>query len=207
MGKVVKFPFKAPQKFGLRRVKRKQSLLEKHGQLNVFTAESTDTKVVRMPSHLSPFEEALVFDDSGDQKAREFYWKAISAGDCEADAYCNLGILEFKENQNSQAIDCFTNSLKKEPRHFEAHYNLANLYAEVGNLSLAKVHYEVAAFIKSEFPNTYFNLGLVHAMNKDFQEAIDALFKYKKLVHGKDEYADELLSSLKKSLTNHPKIK
>jgi hypothetical protein len=35
--------------------------------------------------------------------------------------------------------------LKNEPRHVEAHYNLANLYFDAGDLQLAKLHYESAA--------------------------------------------------------------
>ena len=125
MTKVVKFSIPTPEKFGFKPVrKRKADRLERHGQLNLFTGG----KVVRL-NQLSPFEQALLHDEQGDRVARAFYQKAVEAGDCVADACCNMGILESKEHNYSQAIDCFTRCLKYDPRHFEAHYNLANLYA------------------------------------------------------------------------------
>ena len=68
---------------------------------------------------------------------KQEYLKAIESKDSIADAYCNLGILESQDKNYSKAIDCFTLCLKEDPRHFEAHYNLANLYAEIGNFMFA----------------------------------------------------------------------
>ena len=56
----------------------------------------------------------------------------------------------------------FTLSLKNDPRHVEAHYNLANLYYDAGDLQLAKLHYEAAAQIEPGFSLVYFNLSLVY---------------------------------------------
>ena len=147
MGKVVKFVLKSTPIVALKRVKKRKKVdPEDFGQLNLFTPKDK-TKIVSMPSTLSPFEEALVLDEQGNMKAGELYYQAISAGECVADAYCNLGILEFKHGKKAESIDCFTKSLKHDPRHFESHYNLANLYSEVENIELAKLHYQVASRI------------------------------------------------------------
>ncbi len=61
-----------------------------------------------------------------------------------------------------KALDNFTLSLKHEPRHVEAHYNLGNLYYDAGELPLARLHYEAAAQIESGFSLVYFNLALAH---------------------------------------------
>lgn len=199
MGRLIKFPVPeyAPEKFGLQRVKSKRadsSPVPKAGQLNLFGG----ARMVRMQA-LTHFEEALMLDDRGDDinGAKLHYQKAIENGESVADAYCNLGILESQQGHNAKAIDCFTQTLKFEPRHFEAHYNLANLYAEVGNFSLAKVHYEVSIELQPTFSNSHFNLGLTLAMNKEFKEAIAALLRYKELTpHEEHKQTDDLLEKL-----------
>jgi tetratricopeptide (TPR) repeat protein len=195
MAKVVKFPGPAPEKFGLQRVvkKEKPKSTEKQAQLPLFTG----ARVVKM-NHLSSFEEAILQDENNNLKsAKALYLKAIEEGDSVADAWCNLGILESEEGNNAKAIDCFTQCLKADPRHFEAHYNLANLYAEVGTYNLAKFHYTVSIEIEPLFPNSYFNLGLALALNKEFDEAVKLLYKYRELSSGEDlSYTDELIRTL-----------
>lgn len=194
MAKVVQFPVPSPEKFGFKPVrKKKPGEPEKKGQLNLFAGG----KLVKL-NQLTPFEEALLIDDTGDaMKARELYLRAINEKDAVADAYCNLGIIESEARNYTKAIDCFTRCLKEEPRHFEAHYNLANQYAEVGNLPLAKVHYQMSIEIEPEFPNSYFNLGLTLAMNKEIDDAIQALVNYRNLVAPEERgQAEELITML-----------
>jgi tetratricopeptide (TPR) repeat protein len=196
MGKVIQFPTPNPEKFGFKPVRKKKGERPKHGQLNLFTGG----KVVNL-NKLSVFEEALLLDEHGDSRAADQYLKAIKEGDAVADAYCNLGILESERKNYSKAINCFTKSLKEDPRHFESHYNLANVYAEIGNLPLAKVHYQISIEIEPSFPNGYFNLGLALAMNKELEEAIQALTSYRELVANEEcNQVDELIASLSQSL-------
>lgn len=198
MGKVVQFPISSPEKFGFKPVrKKKEGVPEKKGQLNLFVGG----KVVKMNS-LTPFEEALLLDDTGDtEHAREHYLKAIKVKDSVADAYCNLGIIESEARNYSKAIDCFTLCLKEDPRHFEAHYNLANQYAEIGNLPLAKIHYQLSIEIEPGFPNSYFNLGLTLAMNREIDEAIQALLNYRNIAPAEDrKQAEDLINTLTRTL-------
>lgn len=195
MAKVVKFPTPSPAKFGLQKVRKQRGkCVEKPGQLNLFTGG----KVVRL-NQLSLFEEALLLDDNGDRiAAKNLYNKAIEANDCMPDAYCNLGIIESLEGNIAKAINCFTRCLKNEPRHYEAHYNLANLYSEISNFPLAKAHYEIAIELEPSFPNSYFNLGLSLAMNKEYKEAVVALIQYKDLAPQEEhQQTDELIAQLK----------
>ncbi|QOI98138.1 MAG: tetratricopeptide repeat protein [Flammeovirgaceae bacterium] len=193
MAKVVKFPGPAPEKFGLQRArKRKGDLPGKAGQLNLFGG-----RVIKL-NHLSTFEEALMLDEAGNyEQASVLYQKAIGEGDFVADAWCNLGIIESQKENHARAIDAFTKCLVNDPRHYEAHYNLANLYAEVGNYALAKVHYAIASEIEPTFPNSYFNLGITLAMNREYTEAIRVLKKYCSLTPAEDHGpAIELISQL-----------
>ena len=201
MTKVVKLSADPTTRLGLKRVrKRKKKKPEDFGQLNIFAPKEPKGKVVHLRS-MNSFEEALTLDELGDtDAAKDAYKRAIHNGDRIGDAYCNLGILE-SQNNSINAIDCFTRSLKSAPRHFQSHYNLANLYSEEKNYALAKLHYEIAIEIAPDFPNAYYNLGLVLALMKNYSQAIQILTKYKTLAPS-DELGktDELISSLERSL-------
>ncbi|MEO8472772.1 MAG: tetratricopeptide repeat protein [Chryseolinea sp.] len=191
MAKVIKFPIPTPEKFGPQRVRKKKDTgIEKYGQLNLFSGG----KVIRL-NKLSDFEEALILDDQGDRKAAiKLYLKAIKSEEALSDAYCNLGIIEWQNGDQTKAVDYLTMSLRHDPRHFEAHYNLANLFGEIGNFPLAKSHYRISIELEPTFPNSYFNLGLSLAMNKEFADAIQILHQYRELVTGADQQqADELI--------------
>jgi tetratricopeptide (TPR) repeat protein len=158
-------------------------------------------QILNFASGLSCFEQALMMDERGDPRAVELYLKAIEVEDCVADAYCNLGIIESKQRNTARAFDCFTNSLKHNPRHFEAHYNLGNLYFDVDDFRLAQVHYEMGAKVEPSFPNVYFNLAIVQAINNELAFAIASLTNYRQMVSKEEaRNTDELLDNLKRSL-------
>lgn len=206
MAKVVRLAAENQGKFGYKRVrKRKKKNLEDFGQLNLFTQPPSEAKVVRFNSYLSPFEEALVADEEErTTAARELYLKAVTANDCVADAYCNLGILESDQGNTAKAIDYFAQSLKHEPRHFEAHYNLANIYSEIGNNNLAQTHYEVAIEICPEFYNSYYNLALIHAANRSYKDAFHLLNHFIELAPEDEQTnAQQLLHSLRISIASN----
>src|SRR5262245_49687474 len=138
MGDILKFPAQA-SKLGFKPV-RKQASAQAKGQLDLFPAP--EAQILNFESGLSVFEQALLLDERADLRAAELYVKAIEEQDCVADAYCNLGIIESKQGNTVKAFDCFSNALKREPRHAEAHYNLANLYFETDDFRLARLHYE-----------------------------------------------------------------
>jgi len=207
MSNILKMPVRPPARLGFKRVQKRQARdVEKSRQLNLFSRPErpeNSARIVSIPKSqpLSFFEEALRMDEQGIAEARDFYERAIEEGDSVADAYCNLGILEFLADKTEAAFDCFSKSLREDPRHMESHYNLGNLYFEIGNLRLACEHYNMAAQISPEFPNIYFNLGLAHAMNEDLQAAVESLFKFKELVSESEGHqADELLTNLKQTL-------
>jgi tetratricopeptide (TPR) repeat protein len=203
MVKIIRFPDQVSARYDFKRAKRgrkrKKTDLEDYGQLNLFNGGKA--QIFRLPSDLSPFEEALMFDEQGDERAKDYYLKAITEGDCKADAYCNLGILESRDGNTTQAFDCFTKSLKEDSRHFESHFNLGNLYFDSGEFKLARLHYEIASQIYPTYANVYFNLGLVLALSEEYKLSIDAMNTYKSMVTEKEsKKADDLLATLEKSL-------
>jgi tetratricopeptide (TPR) repeat protein len=174
----------------------KQVEAELQGQMNLFKA--AQSRVSRL---LSPFEEALMLHERGDAKAAQLYREAILEGDNLADAYCNLGIIELEQGRMPKALDCFSLALKNEPRHVEAHYNLANLYFDASDLQLAKLHYETAAELEPGFSPLHYNLALVYYKLEDLDGACAALHRYKELAPEDQEMKaiNELLSWLEQA--------
>jgi tetratricopeptide (TPR) repeat protein len=206
MGQILKFPVQA-SKFGYKRVKKRANAAENPDQLSLFAQPTA--QILNLVLEMSRFEQALLWDERGNSQAAELYKKAIEEGDCVADAYCNLGIIESQKGNTAKAFDCFTTSLKHNPRHSEAHYNLGNLYFDANDCRLAQTHYEMAAEVDPSFPNVYFNLALVQAINNELMAAVNALTKYQELVSEVEgRNADELLQNLKKSLaaSNHSRF-
>src|SRR5262245_54904655 len=179
MGQILKFPVQA-SKLGFKPVRKRSRSTEHPDQLTLFPGPTA--QILNFASDLSFFEQALMLDEQGDLRAADLYLKAIQAEDCVADAHCNLGIIESKKGNTARAFDCFTTSMKCNPRHSEAHYNLGNLYFDVSDFRLAKIHYEMAVEVDPAFPNVYFNLALVQAINNDLEGAISALIRYQELV-------------------------
>jgi Flp pilus assembly protein TadD len=200
MGQILKFPVQG-SKFGYKRARKRTRNAENPDQLQfLFDAPA---KILSFCPETSSFEQALLFDDREDTRAAEFYRKAIDEGHCVADACCNLGIIESRNGNSSKAFDCFTTALTHDPRHFEAHYNLGNLYFDVNDFRLAQVHYEMAIEVDPSFSNLYFNLALVQAINNDLAAAASTLVKYQQLVPEEEaRHADELLQNLRKSLAS-----
>lgn len=205
MAQILKFPLQA-SKFGYKRVRQRAKPAENPNQLHLFPQPTA--QILSFASGLGCFEQALFMDERGDWQAAELYRKAIEENDCVADAYCNLGIIESKRGNIAKAFDCFTTSLKQNPRHFEAHYNLGNMYFDANDYRLAQLHYELASEVDPAFPNVHFNLALVQAINNDLPAAVTTLTRYQELVsdaEGRD--VEELLENLRRSLTaaNHPR--
>jgi tetratricopeptide (TPR) repeat protein len=201
MGQILKFPVRAA-KFGYKRVPKRNKSIENPAQLQLFPQPTA--QILQLGSGLSSFEYALLLDEKGDPRAADFYLRAITEQDCVADAYCNLGIMESKGGRATKALDHFTNSLKHNPRHSEAHYNSGNVYFELEDFRLAQLHYELAAEFDPSFPNVFFNLALVLSITEQLDAAVSALTRYQQLTPPNEaRKADELLDKLKKSLAVH----
>lgn len=199
MAQILKLPVQA-SKLGYRRVKRRTKACENPDQLDLFSQGRAQILTFAPPEQ-SLFEQALLSDERGDGKAAELYAQAIEQQDCVADAFCNLGIIESQRGNAIKAFDCFTCCLKHNPRHIEAHYNLANLYFDQNDFRLAQLHFGMAAELDPEFANAYFNLALVQAINNDPDGAALTLGKYRGLVsEAEGRIAEELLDNLTRSM-------
>ena len=200
----LQYDFQALTQFRRARELRNQDLTmrqieaELNGQLNLFPEKGG--ALIQLPVRLSPFEEALILHEQGDNRAVEMYNKAIREGECVADAYCNLGILNYEQKNIIVAFDYFTKSLRNDPRHYESHFNLAHLYFEEGDFRLAKLHYDLSAIIEPGSASAHFNIGLINAINGDLAAAIIALNRAREFATEEEiVQVDELLNSLQKA--------
>lgn len=195
MAKVIQFPIHTPERLGNRKIRKKRKPdLEDLGQLNLFD----QARVVNLPGDRSYFEEALHLDEQGLEGAEEMYKLAIIQDECVEDALCNVAVIRSAKGDKIGAIDYLTQCLERSPRHFEAHYNLGNVYSEIGNLNLAKSHYELAVQIAPDYPNAHYNLGLVLISMKEYKRAIERINAYIQLSPAQEvSTAKELVSTLR----------
>ncbi|HWB58880.1 MAG TPA: tetratricopeptide repeat protein [Chthoniobacteraceae bacterium] len=199
MAEILRFPAQA-SKLGYKRVRRRTRDTGHPDQLELFSQPTA--RIIQFAPAGGTFDQALTLDERGEpETAADLYRKAIEEGHCVADAYCNLGIIESQNKNTSKAFDCFTTSLKHDPRHVESHYNLGDLYFELNDFRLAQTHFEMAVEIEPSFASAHFNLALVRAINGDFPGADAALAACQKLVPEADaRRAGELLADLRSSL-------
>jgi Flp pilus assembly protein TadD len=191
MGHVLQFPA-GTARLGYKRSRKCRKPADNPDQLQLFAVSTA--QIVALTSELTPFDQALQSDERADPRAAGLYQRAIDAGDCMADAYCNLGIIKSKAGDTAKAFDSFTKALKTDPRHAEAHFNLGNLYFEVNDLRLARIHYEIAGEIDPAFANAFFNLALIQAIHHDLAAAMTTLRRYRELVTEEEaRNADALL--------------
>jgi tetratricopeptide (TPR) repeat protein len=179
MSNILKFPGQAPRLDHKRSTRRRVD----PDQLDLFA--SIPGRVTDLP--LNPFDEALLQEERGNyDQARDKYSEAIGAGESVPDAFCNLGIIEYRQGNRKLAIEAFAHALAQAPLHFNAHYNMGNMYLDAGEHSLARLHFELCAQSEPEFANAYYNLALACAMSGDFQPAINALKAYQTLANAEE---------------------
>lgn len=199
MSRIVRFPLNSSQKFGLHKAKnRRKPNLEDFGQLNLFDTNQSDGKVVSIHKVENFFERALELDEQHNARAAYFYELAIKNDQSAADAYCNLGIIKAANSDHAGSVDCFTKCLEMNPRHVEAHYNLANVYTELGDIQLAKSHYQISIKLDPEFPDNYYNLSLVLVSLEQYDEAVDMVYQFIEKAPGSERnMAFDLIKTLK----------
>ncbi len=191
MAKVISYNQSTERKLGFRKARKETDDLDS-SQLNLFR-QAKNLQILR---HLDPFEKGLELDERNEELAEKCYREAIDSKISMPDAYCNLGIIHARKGTTAKAIDCFTRALIEDPRHTEAHYNLANMYYDAGNFPLAITHYEVAWEMEGAFPEIAYNLALAYLSNGQKNEAIDYFKMYMNICKPDDQRQARLLINL-----------
>ncbi len=172
---------------------------ELRGQLNLFEETTEHSTLIQFPR--SVFLEALHAQERHEESARALFLKAIEAEEYVADSYCNLGVLEFEATRVAPAVDFLTLALRHDPRHFEAQYNLANVYLDAGQYRLAQLHYEIALEIEPSYPNLSYNLGVAYGLQGDLERSHRCFARYSELSPDAAESVSPLLAQLQYALS------
>jgi len=199
MARVYEFPHSSTPKPTLRRAGRRRPTAEDLGQLDLF---SSPGRVLELPLQMGAYEAAALAHERGDQeRARLLYRQAIDEGEAEIESCTNLGVLEAERGNTVKAFTFLASALSRDPSYGPAHYNLASLYVDVGELRLAQLHFEICREIDPTDSDVHYSLGVVYAMEQDYSAAVDALTTFQELAPGEERgRADEPLSSLRREM-------
>ncbi|MBF0105426.1 MAG: tetratricopeptide repeat protein [Deltaproteobacteria bacterium] len=149
----------------------------------------------------SMIEEAKFFFHSQKYaKAEELFKKVVAQRKEFADIHNFLGLIAHEEGRYSEAVKCFTQALKINPRYTEAMLNLSILYNDLGQHdnakklvsqsrkdAQAKKRAAMDPFIRSKLANKHADVADWYKGVGLFKEAVD---EYKRALYLEEGYAD-----------------
>lgn len=91
--------------------------------------------------------------------------------------YESLDKREEAEAEYKKAADTYKKYLEENDGDAEAHYNLGQIYANLGQYSEAIREYRVATKLKEDDPDIYYDLGVAHTKLAQYDAAADAFKK------------------------------
>lgn len=91
--------------------------------------------------------------------------------------YESLGKREEAETQYKKAADTYKQYLEENDNDAEAHYNLGQIYANLGNYSEAIRRYRDATELKDDDPDIYYDLGVAYTKLAQYDAAAAAFKK------------------------------
>ncbi|MGA7629216.1 MAG: rhomboid family intramembrane serine protease, partial [Terriglobales bacterium] len=112
--------------------------------------------------------------------------RVIALSPRSADAYYQLGSIYMEEKQPAKAEDAFTQLLKVDPNSADGHGGLGDALANQNQNREALEEYKRAAAIDAGYPGVYFNMGVMEARLKLYDDAIASLVKQRQTA----DYAD-----------------
>lgn len=102
----------------------------------------------------------------GDSKLAYYAFKlALSCNSDHAEAYNNLGVLEWRRGHGEQALACFKSSAQLAPHFYEPHYNMATASEKIGNLHDS---YHYATKSAEVFPDHLDTVELMKQLKQHF---------------------------------------
>ena len=96
------------------------------------------------------------------QKSRLVLTQAYEIDPHNAGILTALGISLRRLDLTKEAIVFFQTAIQHHPNFHDAHYNLGNLFKDLGDYLQAKICYEAAIAIKNDFTHSHINLGFIY---------------------------------------------
>jgi rhomboid protease GluP len=154
-------------------------------------------KSVRLRPNFAPAHAALaqayVAKRDFENAAAELQ-RVIALSPRNEDTYYQLGMIYLEEKQPAKAADTFNQLLKINPDSAPGHGGLADALANQRQNREALEEYKRAAAIDAGYPGVYFNMGVMEARLKLYDDAIASLVKQRQTADDTDN--ENLLAAL-----------
>jgi rhomboid protease GluP len=154
-------------------------------------------KSVRLRPNFAPAHAALaqayVAKRDFENAAAELQ-RVIALSPRNEDTYYRLGMIYLEEKQAAKAADTFSQLLKVDPNSAPGHGGLADALANQRQNREALEEYKRAAAIDAGYPGVYFNMGVMEARLKLYDDAIASLVKQRQTADDIDN--ENLLAAL-----------
>ena len=154
-------------------------------------------KSVRLRPNFAPAHAALaqayVAKRDFENAAAELQ-RVIALSPRNEDTYYQLGMIYLEEKQPAKAADTFSQLLKVDPNSAPGHGGLADALANQRQNREALEEYKRAAAIDAGYPGVYFNMGVMEARLKLYDDAIASLVKQRQTADDIDN--ENLLAAL-----------
>jgi rhomboid protease GluP len=154
-------------------------------------------KSVRLRPNFAPAHAALaqayVAKRDFENAAAELQ-RVIALSPRNEDTYYRLGMIDLEEKQAAKAADTFSQLLKVDPNSAPGHGGLADALANQRQNREALEEYKRAAAIDAGYPGVYFNMGVMEARLKLYDDAIASLVKQRQTADDIDN--ENLLAAL-----------
>ncbi|MBM3727800.1 MAG: tetratricopeptide repeat protein [Acidobacteria bacterium] len=129
------------------------------------------------------FQKGIDLEQSGApvEQVVEIYEKAIAMDSRASGAMVNLGTIYFNALKWKHAEKYYRMALEADPEYPLAHFNLANLFDEMGDKPRALFHYQAALSLNPAYGDAHYNLALLHQTSGQSMKAIQHWKQYLKL--------------------------
>ena len=85
--------------------------------------------------------------------------------------YLEKGIDYLYTSQFDEALEFFDKAIKSDPNNYEAYYYRGCVYSNNFNNEQAFKDWNKAIELKEDYPNPYFNIGLIYRRQNDYSMA------------------------------------
>jgi rhomboid protease GluP len=103
--------------------------------------------------------------------------RLIEFNPADQNALYDLGFIELELKHPEQARQVFLRLLKLFPNSSDAHFGLATAFSSENKYAEALAEYQQAAQLDPEYPNVFYNIGLIEINLKQYDDAIRSLLK------------------------------
>ena len=121
------------------------------------------------------FQQGMALEDQGDvEGALALYRRVIALNPAAAGAWLNLGTIEYCRRNFAVAEDYYRKAVAIDPDFPLAHFNLGNLFDEMGrSFEQTVACYEKALELKPDYADAHFNIALFFERRGEDLQAIN----------------------------------